>query len=180
MFYHPIYCLFSLCKEEPPTGNMYSCWTVVHSLDLPCWADNVCFLFSGGVVLSPTCYGRPGHTNTMIHELGHILGLFHVFKGVSEKESCDDPCRETIPSMETGDLCEDTAPTVNSKVCRDPDPVNDTCGQVRYSGTPFNNYMSYTGRCLDLVRSCNIGVGMLFCNFTKYWLGFGHTIGRMG
>ncbi|XP_059840833.1 pappalysin-2-like [Hypanus sabinus] len=98
----------------------------------------------GGVVLSPTYYGRPGHTNTMIHELGHILGLYHVFKGVSEKESCDDPCRETVPSMETGDLCEDTAPTPKSKVCRDPDPVNDTCGEVQYFGTPFANYMSYT------------------------------------
>ncbi|KAK6484674.1 pappalysin-2-like [Huso huso] len=98
----------------------------------------------GGMVLNPSYFGTVGHTNTMIHELGHILGLYHVFKGVSERESCDDPCRETIPSLETGDLCADTAPTPKSKVCRDPDPVNDTCGPTLYQGTPFNNYMSYT------------------------------------
>lgn len=111
----------------------------------------LCLMFSvlalpGGVVLNPAYYGMQGHTNTMIHEVGHVLGLYHVFKGVSERESCDDPCRETAPSMETGDLCADTAPTPKSKLCRDPDPTNDTCGQTHFMGTPFNNYMSYTGK----------------------------------
>ncbi|XP_028936958.1 pappalysin-2 [Ornithorhynchus anatinus] len=98
----------------------------------------------GGVVLNPAYYGMPGHTNIMIHEVGHVLGLYHIFKGVSERESCDDPCRETVPSMETGDLCADTAPTPKTKLCQDPEPGNDTCGQNHFSGTPFNNYMSYT------------------------------------
>ncbi|XP_015674005.1 pappalysin-2 [Protobothrops mucrosquamatus] len=104
----------------------------------------------GGVVLNPAYYGMPGHINTMIHEIGHVLGLYHVFKGVDEKDSCDDPCRETTPSMDTGDLCADTAPTFKSKVCRDPDPINDTCGHTSFSGTPFSNYMSYTDdNCTD-------------------------------
>lgn len=123
------------------------------------------------MVLNPAYFGTVSHQNTMIHEMGHILGLYHVFKGVSERESCDDPCQvsliflilwnvksllscadllfglrqETTPSMETGDLCADTAPMPKSKACQDPGAVNDTCGVTTYQETPYSNYMSYTG-----------------------------------
>ncbi|RXM96271.1 Pappalysin-1 [Acipenser ruthenus] len=99
----------------------------------------------GGIVLNPSFYGTFGHTHTMIHEIGHSLGLYHVFRGISEIESCNDPCLETEPSLETGDLCADTNPTPKFKHCRDPEPGNDTCGRSRFSNTPFDNFMSYAG-----------------------------------
>ncbi|XP_030920004.1 pappalysin-2 [Geospiza fortis] len=128
----------------------------------------------GGVVLNPAYYGMPGHTNTMIHEVGHVLGLYHVFKGVSERESCDDPCRETTPSMETGDLCADTAPTPKNKLCRDPDPTNDTCGQTHFTGTPFNNYMSYTDdECTDSFTPNQ--VARMHCYLDLVYQRWGHS-----
>nr|XP_019955585.1 PREDICTED: pappalysin-2 [Paralichthys olivaceus] len=107
------------------------------------WAKEA-LTHQGGMVLNPAYFGTMGHHNTMIHEMGHIFGLYHVFKGVSERDSCDDPCQETTPSMETGDLCADTAPTPKSKACHDPGAVNDTCGVTTYQDTPYSNYMSYT------------------------------------
>uniref|UniRef100_A0A3Q2YZ81 Pappalysin 2 n=1 Tax=Hippocampus comes TaxID=109280 RepID=A0A3Q2YZ81_HIPCM len=113
------------------------------------WAKEA-LTHQGGMVLNPSYFGTSGHHNTMIHELGHIFGLYHVFKGVSERDSCDDPCQETTPSMETGDLCADTAPTPKSKACHDPGAVNDTCGVSMYQDTPYSNYMSYTDdNCTD-------------------------------
>ncbi|XP_030647527.1 pregnancy-associated plasma protein A, pappalysin 1b [Chanos chanos] len=97
----------------------------------------------GGIVLNPLFYGTFGHTHTMIHEIGHSLGLYHVFRGISEVESCNDACLETEPSLETGDLCADTNPTPKYKYCRDPEPGNETCGRRHFTHTPFNNYMSY-------------------------------------
>lgn len=100
---------------------------------------------TGGIVLNPSFYGVPGHTHTMIHEVGHSLGLYHVFRGISEILSCSDPCMETEPSFETGDLCHDTNPAPKHKLCGDPSPGNDMCGFRSFQNTPYNNFMSYTG-----------------------------------
>lgn len=122
----------------------------------------MCFSSSslGGIVLNPSFYGTFGHTHTMIHEIGHSLGLYHVFRGISEIESCNDACLETEPSLETGDLCADTNPTPKYKLCRDPEPGNETCGNRNFVHTPFNNYMSYAGKSIHFLY--------LFYSITKH------------
>ncbi|ELW70629.1 Pappalysin-1 [Tupaia chinensis] len=67
--------------------------------------------------------------------------LMHL--GISEIQSCSDPCMETEPSFETGDLCNDTNPAPKHKFCGDPGPGNDTCGFHSFFNTPYNNFMSY-------------------------------------
>ncbi|XP_045325553.1 pappalysin-1 [Leopardus geoffroyi] len=105
--------------------------------------DKEALMHLGGIVLNPSFYGIPGHTHTMIHEIGHSLGLYHIFRGISEIQSCSDPCMETEPSFETGDLCSDTNPAPKHKFCGDPGPGNDTCGFHSFFNTPYNNFMSY-------------------------------------
>lgn len=61
--------------------------------------------------------------------------------------------------METGDLCADTAPMPKSKACQDPGAVNDTCGVTTYRGTPYSNYMSYTGTSAASLRHTTPTIG---------------------
>ncbi|CAH1782730.1 unnamed protein product [Owenia fusiformis] len=105
------------------------------------WEKHV-FGITGGTVIKPSSFGMPGKMDNLIHEIGHNLGLLHVHHGVTGVD-CMDPCREIKASMELGDLCSDTNPTVTNSKCADPDPV-DQCGVLtKFINTPFNNYMSY-------------------------------------
>ncbi|XP_043914113.1 pappalysin-1 [Protopterus annectens] len=122
---------FANCSDEELAGVATWPW------------DKDALTHLGGIVLSPSVYGVSGHTDTMIHEIGHSLGLYHVFKGISEVLSCSDPCMEVEPSFETGDLCADTNPVPKLKMCNDPGPGNETCGFVHFKNTPFRSYMSY-------------------------------------
>nr|KAG5700461.1 hypothetical protein BaRGS_013948 [Batillaria attramentaria] len=90
-------------------------------------------------------FGTDGQMDSLVHEIGHNFGLWHVHHGVSEVD-CSDPCAETQASMELGDLCEDTSPTPQNVHCGDPGVAEDQCGvMASFRNTPFRNYMSYAG-----------------------------------
>lgn len=107
------------------------------------WEKTV-YTIHGGTILSLTNFGREHHSNALVHEFGHVLGLWHVHHGVSELD-CTHDCAETFPSLELGDLCSDTNPTPANNLCRDPpvDRGSFTCGIKKFSNTPYRNYMSY-------------------------------------
>ena len=54
---------------------------------------------SGSVVVDPSTLQQPFSYDTLVHELGHVLGLWHVHHGVSEVDDCTDGCLETEPSL---------------------------------------------------------------------------------
>eukprot|EP01080_Neovahlkampfia_damariscottae_P010343 gene10343-2757_t len=58
-----------------------------------------------------------GRSPTLPHQLGHGLGLFHTFRGISEVRQYSQ-CYESTPSNSTGDLCEDTTLTPRNWACQ--------------------------------------------------------------
>lgn len=50
-------------------------------------------------MVSQLALGREGLEDTIVHELGHVLGLWHVHHGISEITDCDDACVEKTASL---------------------------------------------------------------------------------
>lgn len=100
----------------------------------------------GGIVIRhDRIYPAPYYDNTLAHEIGHCLGLWHTFHGVFEVPECGD-CYEMANGEDadvTGDLCSDTPPTPRNYDCRDPGGV-DPCCDTPWGETSPQNYMSYS------------------------------------
>lgn len=100
--------------------------------------------FMGGIVVN-----QSGFLNdTMSHEVGHCLGLWHTFHGVAEVAECSDCYEPAGRSAEvgdsTGDKCSDTNPTPRMFACTD--PANpDPCSGNPWLDVPKSNFMGYSG-----------------------------------
>ena len=121
------------------------------------WEKNV-HTVTGGVVLPPSHLRLKNISKVLVHELGHVLGLWHVHHGSASEMECANDCFESFPSLELGDLCEDTNPTILNTECGDPTyprlsshfSSQLTCGLPQYHNTPFRNYMGYANdSCTD-------------------------------
>ena len=86
---------------------------------------------------------------TIVHELGHALGLWHTHRGSLEVEECsncyegaDDYIYNTGLNRDiVGDLCSDTKGTSRNFLCSD--PADYDCQGNSWENTDFHNYMGY-------------------------------------
>lgn len=114
----------------------------------------------GGILLDDGSFGEDHQTLT--HEMGHNLGLYHTHVGVSEfdesafcfmdMDPCDCPCYEHAAAFSldyTGDFCNDTPPTPVNYTCMPPGGTDD-CSATPWGPTQPENFMGYAGEgCWD-------------------------------
>lgn len=135
----------------------------------------------GGIVLSAA--GVSPSIFALTHEMGHVFGLEHTFRGVSEVSSCT-ACYESVTAADgsgsngdtEGDWCSDTNPhPVKTGQCFDPIDPNNACDLFPWNNTPKDNFMSYSG-CTGTFTSQQ--AGRMHCMIDSYlgsWLAFGNS-----
>lgn len=112
--------------------------------------DPDCLTNQGGIVMTTPHF--VGDESTLAHEVGHCLGLWHTFHGVSEVGPGCGGCRERSDGFETdftGDFCSDTRPTPTNNFCMELTGM-DLCSGTPWAPTPLSNFMGYSGSyCWD-------------------------------
>ncbi|MCC7373803.1 MAG: immunoglobulin domain-containing protein [Verrucomicrobiales bacterium] len=96
----------------------------------------------GGTILDDGSIGAG--QKTLVHELGHALGLWHTHHGVREVDECS-ACWERADGANanaTGDFCSDTPPTPVNYKCQGPGGT-DPCSGRAWGATAPQNYMGY-------------------------------------
>ncbi len=105
------------------------------------WDDDA-LTAQGGIVIDVDLFGA-GET-ILTHEVGHCLGLWHTHHGVSEVDRCS-ACYEVpmdVNGDNTGDRCADTPATPVNFDCDRPGG-RDSCSDLRWRQTDYENYMGY-------------------------------------
>lgn len=141
------------------------------------WSPNA-LSATGGIVMNDTHMGASN--STLTHEVGHCLGLWHTFHGVSEMVPGEcGVCYEFAgaPSDNRGDMCSDTDPTPLNYCCLPPDNSNpcdgsqppqpvglvDPCNGNPWGTTHFRNYMGYGPSTTCVNAFTNQQAGRMHC-----------------
>ncbi len=105
-----------------------------------------------GSVIQNTAWGNQGTVNswnnlgtTIIHELGHGLGLFHTFHVINDYDKEANGCPINTNCLSQGDLCCDTDPhLVSSSGSCDTNKINPCTDNLL--GDIVKNYMDYSNQ----------------------------------
>lgn len=130
--------------------------------------------YSGIGFMNKIAIGRGQKTPS--HEIGHFLGLFHTFHGISEVTPCSN-CYEFNSNNgdNIGDFCQDTPPVIINWDCVSPLAATgnnqDQCNPQRTQWiNPYENLMGY-GECSpNGFTECQ--KRRMRCNYDRYlpWL----------